>query len=136
MRHPKGYTKTYKYKMNQKYTSLNSYIKDKFSKQKYNSKRRGIDWSLTIENIFFLLEEQEGECAVTGIKMTHFKHDKVKDNQVGRGVDTNVSFDRIDSSKGYTLNNVRLVCYAVNWMKNTLTDKKFKVWARAIYRGL
>lgn len=33
---------------------------------------------------------------------------------------TNVSIDQIDPSKGYTLNNIQLVCMGVNQMKSDL----------------
>lgn len=36
-------------------------------------------------------------------------------------VNTNLSIDRIDSSKGYTKDNVQLVTMAANQMKNDLT---------------
>ena len=34
---------------------------------------------------------------------------------------TNVSVDRIDSNKGYTKNNVQLVCMAINQMKSDMS---------------
>ncbi|MEE0616836.1 MAG: hypothetical protein UCP83_06055 [Intestinibacter bartlettii] len=39
---------------------------------------------------------------------------------------TNVSIDRIDSSKGYTKNNIWLICSAVNFMKSNLNLEEFK----------
>lgn len=35
------------------------------------------------------------------------------------------SLDRIDSSKGYTKDNVQLVAFIVNYMKNALSESEF-----------
>jgi len=40
-------------------------------------------------------------------------------------VNTNVSIDRIDSTKGYSKDNVQLVCMAANQMKNDLSMEEF-----------
>jgi hypothetical protein len=43
--------------------------------------------------------------------------------------------DRIDSSKGYTLSNVRSCCEICNKAKNDLPEKEFRAWARRLYRN-
>lgn len=48
---------------------------------------------------------------------------------------TNVTIDRIDSDKGYTRDNIRLVCKAANWMKNQMTDNELLQWAALIING-
>ena len=40
-------------------------------------------------------------------------------------VNTNLSVDRIDSAKGYSKDNVQLVCMAANQMKNDLSMEEF-----------
>jgi hypothetical protein len=45
------------------------------------------------------------------------------------------SMDRIDSSKGYTRDNVHLVCYCVNIAKREFTDADFVGMCRAIARA-
>ena len=40
-------------------------------------------------------------------------------------VNTNLSVDRIDSTKGYSKENVQLVCMAANQMKNDLSMEEF-----------
>jgi hypothetical protein len=54
----------------------------------------------------YLWEKQKGLCALTGIPMTYKFYE-------GR-VNTNLSVDRIDSAKGYSKDNVQLVCMAAN----------------------
>lgn len=68
---------------------------------------------IDLEYLMYLWNKQEGKCALTGLQMTYAFYK-------GR-VNTNVSIDRIDSSKGYTKDNIQLVCMAANQMKNDLT---------------
>lgn len=68
---------------------------------------------LDLEFLMYLWNKQNGKCALTGLDMTYKFYE-------GR-VNTNVSVDRIDSSKGYTRDNVQLVCMAANQMKNDLS---------------
>jgi hypothetical protein len=69
-----------------------------------------------------MYHEQEGKCAVTKIMMTNHKTSPLK-----------LSCDRIDSSKGYTNDNIQLVCWFVNRMKWNLSMDEFKFWIGKIY---
>jgi len=53
---------------------------------------------IDLEFLMYLWNKQNGKCALTGMDMTYKFYE-------GR-VNTNVSVDRIDSSKGYTRDNV------------------------------
>lgn len=81
------------------------------------SKEKNIYNDLTIDYLLYLWERQKGCCALTGIPMTYKFYE-------GR-VNTNVSVDRIDSTKGYSKDNVQLVCMAANQMKNDLSMEEF-----------
>ena len=81
------------------------------------SKEKNIYNDLTLDYIMYLWEKQNGKCALTGIQMTYKFYE-------GR-VNTNVSIDRIDSTKGYSKDNVQLVCMAANQMKNDLSMEEF-----------
>ena len=50
-------------------------------------------------------------------------------------IPTNISVDRIDSSGGYTRDNIQLVCMAVNQMKSDLDDNTFYDICAAIVRN-
>lgn len=68
-----------------------------------------------------LWHRQEGKCALSGLPMTW----------VGSGP-TNISVDRINPKKGYTKDNVRLLCWAVNSFKLTGSDEQMIEMARAV----
>lgn len=74
-----------------------------------------------------LYEEQGGLCAVSGLKMTWMK---------GKIILTSMSIDRIDSSKGYTRDNVRLICHGGNRMKGDATDEDMYHLALAIVANM
>lgn len=80
--------------------------------------------SLTPEYYVALYEQQNGLCALSGRPMTH---------ELGRGlVNTNISIDRIDSSKGYEEGNVQLVCRQANTMKYVCDKTELISWCRSI----
>lgn len=76
-----------------------------------NTNLRYID--IDLEYLFYLWTAQNGKCALTGMQMTYKFYE-------GR-VNSNLSIDRIDSTKGYSKDNVQLVCMAANQMKNDLS---------------
>jgi hypothetical protein len=79
---------------------------------------------MKIEDLLALYEAQGGLCAITLIPMTTGIREGRKR--------TNVSIDRIDSSKGYSLDNIQLVCTIVNLMKLDMTQTEFTKWCAAV----
>ena len=67
---------------------------------------------------------QGGKCALTGWEMTARLGDGV--------VNTNASIDRIDSSGGYDLSNIQIVCRVANMAKSNLTMAEFIKMCRSI----
>ena len=81
----------------------------------HKAKLRNYSFDLSLKFLINLWNKQQGLCALSGIMMTH----------EGAPIFTNVSIDRKNSDKGYTKNNVQLVCVGINKMKSNLTDRKF-----------
>ena len=73
------------------------------------SGRDGIEWTVTINEVRNQFNKQNGKCIYTGL-------DLIKED---------VSIDRIDSSKGYLVDNIQLVIPAVNFMKHSLSHDRF-----------
>lgn len=73
---------------------------------------RNLKFDLDAEFLKNLWTAQNGECAISGIPMTYI-HGSGKHT-------TNASIDRIDPLKGYTKDNVQLVCSQVNMMKSNM----------------
>lgn len=76
------------------------------------ARSRGVEFSLTLEEIAQLGKLADGRCQVTKIPFEfRFTEDE-------RRRPWAPSLDRIDPRKGYTLENCRLVCVAVNIAMN------------------
>jgi len=108
----------------------NLYIRH-LSNGRSGSKRRKVfteEGCVTPELLKEIWNAQDGKCAVTGIQMTHIQGS-------GFRVWTNVTVDRINPDEGYKLNNIRLVCRAVNYMKAAMTDQEMMQWAALILNG-
>lgn len=108
--------KNYIYKRNS--TLLNSF-KNIIRTIKKQEKRLKNGFNIDIDFLMTLWENQKGTCALSGINMTYLK---------GKGSHyySNVSIDRIDSNKGYTKDNVWLVCIWANTAKSNLIFNHFK----------
>ena len=87
-----------------------------------SAKARDQATDLTVEGLKALWDGQDGKCAATGIQMLHRGYTK----HPYQG-----SLDRIDGSRGYTLDNVRWVCYIYNIARNGFTDKQVQEFIRA-----
>lgn len=83
--------------------------------------------ALTVDDLMELWRQQEGKCALSGVVMTWG----------GQGHNTGVSatsmtMDRFDSRHGYSKNNVRLVCHAINAFRGRMTDNEMYEMAKAL----
>lgn len=88
------------------------------------SKRRGLTCSLTIGQLREIMLRSRGRCELTGLRFS-------AENDTGARCRPYFhSLDRIDASKGYTLDNVRVVCHAVNIAMNAWGEETFAELAR------
>jgi hypothetical protein len=81
-----------------------------------DSKYRGIENTLTVDDINELFKKQNGLCF--WFKVPLIPSDKSKNPQ-------QPSLDRLDRNKGYTKDNVVLTCYSANIGRN---DNDIEIW--------
>lgn len=91
-------------------TKLNKILQMRYLCAKERATKYDIPFDITKDYVYELWQKQNGKCAISGIDMT-FEFNK------GR-IATNVSIDQINPKKGYTTDNIQLVCMAVNQMKS------------------
>jgi hypothetical protein len=72
----------------------------------------------------------KGVCEITGIPFDFNTHPKYDKNPFAP------SIDRMDSTKGYTMNNVRIVLWQVNLMRGEMTDEEVLGICKAVVEGL
>lgn len=86
--------------------------------------KQGRAFDLTEEFLAELLAPME--CAVTGLPLSYDYEGNGRTNPWAPSV------DRIDSAGGYTMDNVRLVCWAYNMAKNDWEEDVVLVMAAAL----
>ena len=110
-------------KINKKYLRISGdwalYFKYLLSKKKTD---------ITAQNLVELLKRQKGKCASSGAILTC---EKVK----GKYVKTNASIDRIIAGGEYNIENVQLVCRALNSFRHDLTVKEFIQWCKKVAKN-
>lgn len=97
-------------------TTLFNHIKKASWKRGARDKNRSsndprLELNITPQYLINLWNQQNGCCAITKYQMTY---------QTGSLY--SVSIDRIDNSKGYIVNNIQLVCKAINLAKGKHTN--------------
>ena len=89
-------------------------------------RKQHLGFNLDLVYLLDIYEKQSGNCAISGVRMTYL---------AGSGrINTNISIDRIDSSKGYLRDNVQFVCDVVNRMKQDMSQGDLENWCSLILR--
>lgn len=78
--------------------------------------------TITIADVLEILEKQDNKCVYTGKDFVWEYSNNYKP-----------SIDRIDSTKGYTKDNIQLVCVIANQAKSDLTHTEFLDMVKIIY---
>lgn len=84
------------------------------------AKQKGIQCTLTTGQIRTVMLRSGGRCELTGLRFT------LENPERARARPFFHSLDRIDSSAGYTIDNVRLVCSAANIALNAWGEDVFR----------
>lgn len=91
---------------------------------KTRCKNKNIEFNINIKDIEDLIIKQNNKCIYSNIVFENNRN----------GI-YSLSIDRIDSDKGYTINNIQLVCSSINQMKNNLKEKEFLDIIEKIYNN-
>jgi hypothetical protein len=81
---------------------------------------RNLEWDLTIVQAWELFQKQGGKCAISGLEI------KLVTDYTRRHEEHTASLDRIENSKGYTLDNVQWVHRDINMMRRAMPLDYFK----------
>lgn len=98
-----------------------------FTELKRGAEERDLEFNITIENLWELYKQQNGMCWYSGDKLSFASQNGIK-----RGLLNTASVDRIDSNRGYTLDNIRWVHKDINWMKKKLSETRFLELCRKV----
>jgi hypothetical protein len=85
-------------------------IKFIFKDARQHAKTKNREFTITLDDLFMVLLKQDNKCSLTSVSFS---------------ADNKPSLDRIDSSKGYTKDNIQFVLKDINVMKSNLEESKF-----------
>ena len=109
-------------------------VLDKVPKWYFNSikslaSQRNIEFSLSLNDLQDLWLKQDKKCALTGVNISFgLEYETLKNNYqrlTNSHKLTTASLDRVDSTKGYTLDNIQWVEKNINIFKNALNNDDF-----------
>lgn len=96
-----------------------------WDRARHRAIRKGVQFSLTKEDVTQMWNDAGGKCALTGLQF-----DEANTARFARRPWV-PSLDRKEASFGYTKENTRLVCTAINFAMNSWGEKNFEKVARA-----
>lgn len=88
-----------------------------WSSVRRGARTRNIEFSISVQDGWTVYERQNGLCALTGVPI-----------RFGRRSEGTASLDRVDSSRGYTKDNIQWVHKKVNQLKWDLGLDEFVAW--------
>ena len=90
-----------------------------WNQAKHSAKQRGLEFSIQKEDIFI-----PRVCPYLGVELTDIRE--------GGRLDTNISLDRIDNTKGYVHGNIQVISSKANYMKRNATIPELISFAKGI----
>lgn len=107
---------------------------DLYSRYKYRAKKvKNIDFFLTKEEFRNITTSNCYYCGIQPKAAFNKATTKTRPN-LYNGSYIHNSIDRIDSSKGYTLDNSVSACYMCNYAKRDLPIKEFEKWIKILVK--
>lgn len=88
---------------------------------RHSRKGKGMECTITIYELLNLWKAQDGICVYTGWKMA-----------IEKGKLRTASIDRIDSTRGYTIDNVQWVCWVINDLRGSMESEDFVLLCQAV----
>ncbi len=92
-----------------------------------HAKVRKLSVEITIQDGWELFEKQHRKCALSGVELVFAKNSKELKNRI-----QTASLDRIDSSRGYTRDNVQWIHKDLNLMKWDWGQDEFVKWCHLV----
>lgn len=96
-------------------------LKYRFVSARNRAKYKNIEFTISLDDLSDLIISQDNKCFYSGIE---FNPDDEHYTP---------SIERVDSSRGYVKDNIRLIVNCINYMKNDMSEEKFFEVINIIY---
>lgn len=103
------------------YYTFDQTLRQTWKRAKSSAKVRNLHFDLLVEDLQKIYLLQNKKCFYSGVEMGF-----------NSGKTNKISIDRVDSTKGYTVENVVLCCKVINVMKSNLNIEEFIQWVNRI----
>lgn len=110
----------------QRWIDAPAWAKLVFTTARRNALKRSIPFELTKTDVEILVLRCKGKCEVSGIPFEMDPHPSARRRPFAP------SIDRVDSTRGYTRHNVRMICVIANLALNEWGDDALLRLARAV----
>lgn len=97
---------------------------------KRKAKERNLPFEVTKEELWNLYLKQAGKCALSGVDIT-ITNEINKQHNLNKQKMT-ASLDRIDNSKGYTIDNVQWIHKILNHMRRQYSVEEYVHWCTLV----
>lgn len=98
-----------------------------------DSRKRGHEWKLSEQQVYDLILKNCAYCnSEPALSTAPLKHKQLSQKRVAEAILVRNGIDRIDSSKGYTEDNVVPCCERCNRAKLDMTLDEFRTWAATL----
>ena len=109
-------------------------LKVQYSHLKRRDKKKGFSDTMSFD-VFSFLSKQP--CKYCGLEYSKEIEDRLNESKKQKRLSDHVlkcnGIDRVDSSKGYTVENSVTCCKHCNTAKNTMTESDFFKWIKRVY---
>ena len=115
-----------------------NYMSQVYRSAKCRSKKNNIPFDLSLDEWCEIYQNQNGLCALSGLKMTHQRQIEGNIRRAFSGESNhrflyNISPDQIEPGKGYTRGNLQFVCTMINTMKMSMSTNQFLEFCKLVY---
>ncbi len=95
-----------------------------FHRYKRNALKRGFSFEITFNQYIDIIS---CNCSYCGRRPGYHRHTNCNGGFIGNGL------DRIDNSRGYTIENIAACCTTCNRAKKDMSAEEFFVWLKRLY---
>jgi hypothetical protein len=103
-----------------------------YSEYRYSARSRELDWKLSQDEFKILTSQNCVICGIPPNRVSKGAGPNRRTITLERSSYTYNGIDRIDSDKGYELNNCQTMCTFCNYAKRDMKEDSFKEWINRI----
>lgn len=102
---------------------------------KKSAKKRKLKWELSASDVYDIVNRNCHYCGVApSLLCSPLKHQGLNQKNVDGANILRNGIDRVDSSKGYTIDNVVPCCHTCNTAKMSMSSEQFLDWVSRVFK--